>query len=189
MVRGRAELVLGVIVTAVGAYALSVALRLTLFGKNHVPGPGLFPTLITIGMLILGVLLAVLSVRDAVRSRPASVAESVEATDDESAAEGASQRQRLLRAGIVFLCYAIVMPLMPILGFVPAAALLVLLVLIGVERRLVGHHDREVAGCGAGGEARHGDRACLVAQPRLRGRFVCDRRQDALRIVLRACLD
>lgn len=136
MVRGRAELVLGVIVTAVGAYALSVALRLTLFGKNHVPGPGLFPTLITIGMLILGVLLAVLSVRDAVRSRPASVAESVEATDDESAAEGASQRQRLLRAGIVFLCYAIVMPLMPILGFVPAAALLVLLVLIGVERRL-----------------------------------------------------
>lgn len=136
MVRGRAELVLGVIVTAVGAYALSVALRLTLFGKNHVPGPGLFPTLITIGMLILGVLLATLSVRDAVRSRAASAAESVDATGDDSAAEGASQRQRLLRAGIVFLCYAIVMPLMPILGFVPAAALLVLLVLIGVERRL-----------------------------------------------------
>ena len=72
MVRGRAELVLGLIVAAIGAYALSAALDLTMFSKTHVPGPGLFPTMITIGLLILGVLLAALSTRDIRRRRGAA---------------------------------------------------------------------------------------------------------------------
>jgi hypothetical protein len=144
VVQRRLDLILGVIVAVLGALALSMALNLTLFSKKHVPGPGLFPTLITSVMLGLGLLLAALSTRDLIvwRRHPPEAAGNPEATGDtgdtpaEAAATGGpSQTRRVLRAGSVLICYALAMPLMTILGFVPAAAVLVFLVLFGVEGR------------------------------------------------------
>jgi putative tricarboxylic transport membrane protein len=136
MASRRADLILGVIVAALGAYALFLAMNLTLFSKEHVPGPGLFPTLIASGMLVLGVLLATLSTRDLVRWRHRVPADEPVADPlAEIVESGPSQPRRVLRAGSVFACYAVTMPLMTILGFVPAAAVLVFLVLFGVEGR------------------------------------------------------
>jgi Tripartite tricarboxylate transporter TctB family len=135
----RADLILGVVIAALGAWALSMALDLSMFTKTHTPGPGLFPTLVSSFMLALGVLLAVLCARDLVAARrevPSSEdAEARPPTDATLVDAGPSQPRRIGRAGAVFACYVVTMPLMSILGFVPAAAVLIVLVLFGVERR------------------------------------------------------
>jgi hypothetical protein len=155
----RADLILGVVIAALGAWALSMALDLSMFTRSHTPGPGLFPTLVSSFMLALGVLLAVLCSRDLLAGRrdrsesdlagvrPATDAAPSNPAPGDSALidsaridsvpveSGPSQSRRIGRAGAVFACYVVAMPLMSILGFVPAAAVLIVLVLFGVERR------------------------------------------------------
>jgi hypothetical protein len=155
----RADLILGVVIAALGAWALSMALDLSMFTRSHTPGPGLFPTLVSSFMLALGVLLAVLCSRDLLAGRrdrsesdlagvrPATDAAPSNPAPGDSALidsaridsapveSGPSQSRRIGRAGAVFACYVVSMPLMSILGFVPAAAVLIVLVLFGVERR------------------------------------------------------
>lgn len=157
MAQRRADLILGVVIAALGAWALSMALDLSMFTKTHTPGPGLFPTLVSSFMLALGILLAALCARDLViGSREPSASDSAGAHPSTEAApidsvdsapidsgpsdsapidSGPSQPRRIGRAGAVFACYVVAMPLMSILGFVPAAAVLIVLVLFGVERR------------------------------------------------------
>jgi hypothetical protein len=161
----RADLILGLVVAAVGAYALALALDLAMFSATGQPGPGFFPRLISALLALLGLLLAAVSLR---RRQPAAgehaapaasagaatpaIAETATAetaaagsSADESAegeaeaksgaeAEPASVR-RTLRAGTVWLCFALAMPLLALLGFVPAAAALVFVLLFGVEGR------------------------------------------------------
>ena len=164
MAQRRADLILGVVIAALGAWALSMALDLSMFTRSHTPGPGLFPTLVSSFMLALGVLLAVLCSRDLLAGRrdrsesdlagvrPATDAAPSNPAPGDSALidsaridsaridsapveSGPSQSRRIGRAGAVFACYVVAMPLMSILGFVPAAAVLIVLVLFGVERR------------------------------------------------------
>jgi hypothetical protein len=157
MVHRRADVVLGVLVVALGAYALLTALNLALFGKHHVPGPGLFPALVSSMMLALGLLLAVLSARDVIRLRggrskapaqqpadhethqPLDQAATRKSADAVTTAvptgQPSGEFRRIARATKVLVCYAIAIPLMTIIGFVPASAALVFLVLFGVEGR------------------------------------------------------
>lgn len=131
----RADVVAGVAVAAFGALALVTALNLAFLSTSGVPGPGFFPTLLSALLLLLGVLLGVTSLR----RRP-------EPTDDEAPSRqlpgelveevGPSGRTRVLRAGTVWLCFAVSVPILAVLGFVPAMAILIALVLFGVERRL-----------------------------------------------------
>ncbi|MBO0825627.1 MAG: hypothetical protein J2P27_17505, partial [Actinobacteria bacterium] len=67
----RADLILGLVVTAVGAYALQQALLLAMFAQSGVPGPGFLPRLVAGLLTGLGVLLAVLSLRSRRGSGPA----------------------------------------------------------------------------------------------------------------------
>jgi hypothetical protein len=156
MVHRRADVVLGVLVAALGAYALMTALNLALFGKHHVPGPGLFPALVSSMMLALGLLLAALSARDVIRlrggrnnasaRRPADqerhqpLEQAPQTFSDTATAappteQPSSEFRRIARATKVLVCYAIAIPLMTIIGFVPASAALIFLVLFGVEER------------------------------------------------------
>jgi putative tricarboxylic transport membrane protein len=118
----KAELALGLVVAAVGAYALSLALDMAMYSSSHVPGPGFFPTLLSGLLLGLGLLLAVTSLR---RKR---------GTEDAEAPEPVNWH-RQMRAGAVWLCYAVSIPLLTLLGFVPTGALLVFALLFGVEGR------------------------------------------------------
>jgi putative tricarboxylic transport membrane protein len=127
----RADLALGLVVAAVGAYALSLALDMSMYGANRVPGPGFFPTLLAGLLLGLGLLLAATSVRR--RHEPAADGSAGAAGRADPDSRGDWHRQA--RAGTVLLCYAVSVPLLGLLGFVPTAALLVFALLFGVEGR------------------------------------------------------
>ncbi len=132
----RADVVAGVAVAALGAFALVAALNLAFLATSGVPGPGFFPTLLSGLLLLLGVLLAVTSLRE----RPVLVTggtdEPATQVPGELAVDEPTGRARVLRAGSVWLCFLISVPILTILGFVPAMAILVAAVLFGVERRL-----------------------------------------------------
>lgn len=131
----RADVVAGTVIAALGAFALVTALNLAFLSDSGVPGPGFFPTLLSGLLLLLGILLAATSLR----SRPATGVDSDEPARQlpgEVAAEGPTGTARVLRAGTVWLCFAISVPILTVLGFVPAMAILIAVVLFGVERRL-----------------------------------------------------
>ena len=130
----RADLILGVVVTVVGAYALQMALHLAMFATSGTPGPGFFPRLISGLLTGLGVLLAVTSLRPRrAAERPAGEQTAAEPTPDPAGA-GANAR-RVGRTGLVWLLLALAVPLLTAIGFVPAAALFVFVLLFTVERR------------------------------------------------------
>ncbi|HEX3786297.1 MAG TPA: tripartite tricarboxylate transporter TctB family protein [Pseudonocardiaceae bacterium] len=131
----RADVVAGAAVAALGAFALVTALNLAFLSNSGVPGPGFFPTLLSGLLVVLGVLLAVFALRT--RQVVASGPDTGDVTDVESA-EGEdepSQGRRALRAGGVWLCFAVAVPVLTVLGFVPAMAILIAVLLFGVERR------------------------------------------------------
>jgi putative tricarboxylic transport membrane protein len=127
----RADLVLGVVVAVVGALALEMALHLALFAQSGAPGPGFFPRLIAILLTGLGLILAVTSLR---RPRQAEGA-----GDTASVAEGAGTagdgRRRFLRAASLWLLFSLAVPLVAILGFVPASVAFIYVLLFTLEKR------------------------------------------------------
>lgn len=127
----RADVVAGTVVAALGAFALVTALNLAFLSASGVPGPGFFPTLLSGLLIVLGVLLAVTSVRS--RRLDVPVVEPVESADEP---ETPSVRARVLRAGTVWLCFLVAVPVLAVLGFVPSMAILIAALLFGVERRL-----------------------------------------------------
>lgn len=132
----RADVVAGVAVAALGAFALVTALNLAFLSTNGVPGPGFFPTLLSGLLLLLGVLLGATSLRRRPEPGPGADESPSRQLPGELAEEGPSGRARVLRAGTVWLCFAVSVPILAVLGFVPAMAILIALVLFGVERRL-----------------------------------------------------
>jgi putative tricarboxylic transport membrane protein len=126
----RADLVLGVVVAVVGALALEMALHLALFAQSGAPGPGFFPRLIAILLTGLGVILAVTSLRRPRRTEGARDTESLEGA--ETAGDG---RRRFLRAASLWLLFSLAVPLVAILGFVPAAVAFIYVLLFTLEKR------------------------------------------------------
>jgi putative tricarboxylic transport membrane protein len=130
----RADVVAGTVVAALGAFALVTALNLAFLSDSGVPGPGFFPTLLSGLLVVLGILLAVISLR----RRAAAAAGEPPADHEDSAivVEERSPRERITRAGAVWICFAVAVPILTVLGFVPAMAILIAVLLFGVERRL-----------------------------------------------------
>ncbi|HEX5117539.1 MAG TPA: tripartite tricarboxylate transporter TctB family protein [Pseudonocardiaceae bacterium] len=126
----RADVVASTAVAALGAFALVTALNLAFLSDSGVPGPGFFPTLLSGLLVVLGVVLGVTSLR----RRPATG--TGDEAEEPTAADSPSARSRVLRAGTVWVCFLIAVPILTYLGFVPAMAILIALLLFGVERRL-----------------------------------------------------
>lgn len=122
-----ANLVLGIVVTAIGAAALVEASGLDMFGENGVPGPAFLPNLLAVLLVVLGLLLTAVTLR---RRAPAAEAAGDETADDEPPFELSG----VLRAGRVWIGLLVSVPLMPLIGFVPAMVLLMAYLIFAVER-------------------------------------------------------
>jgi hypothetical protein len=119
------DFVTGVVTAAVGAAAFWDAKSLHMFGENNVPGAGFFPKILAGLLVVLGLILAGMTVRE-----QAAVPE---ANGDH--AEDGPTRSGRLRAAAVLVAFAIVAPLVAVIGYIPATVLLVLVILYGIERR------------------------------------------------------
>jgi putative tricarboxylic transport membrane protein len=121
----RMDFITGLVTAVVGAAAFWDASDLHMFGQNHVPGPGFFPKILAGLLVLLGLILAGIAVRE----QP-----SVPEDEAETDGEGPTRSGRL-RAAAVLVAFAIIAPLVAIIGYVPAMVVLVLVVLYGIERR------------------------------------------------------
>jgi putative tricarboxylic transport membrane protein len=121
----KAHIGLGLLVTALGAFALAEGSDLDVFGEHGVPGPGFFPILISGALVVLGIMLTASSlVRQPVPSTGSGT--------DEPA--GRFDLREMLRVGRVWIGFTISVPLLVLVGFIPAMALLVAYLLFSVER-------------------------------------------------------
>lgn len=140
----RADVVAGTVVAVLGAFALVTALNLAFLSDSGVPGPGFFPTLLSGLLVVLGVVLGATSALGRQRRGRARRDSDVDAADpagrpssgELTAAASPSGRGQVLRAGTVWVCFLVAVPILTFVGFVPAMAILIALLLFGVERRL-----------------------------------------------------
>jgi putative tricarboxylic transport membrane protein len=117
-----ADVVVGGITVALAAYVLFGSRDLGFYAEG-VPGPGFFPIVVGLALLISGLLLIV--------SRLLNIAVPEE--------ENRQQEQILPRALLVWLALILSAALIPILGFVATMVLLVAVLLFGFEgRRSIG---------------------------------------------------
>ncbi|MGH3642789.1 MAG: tripartite tricarboxylate transporter TctB family protein [Mycobacterium sp.] len=112
----------GLVTAVVGAAATWNARDLSMFGAHNVPGPGFFPKILAGLLIVLGLLLAAIAVREGSEEHEADRAE-----------PGAARR--MLRPVGVLIVFGVIAPLVAIIGYIPAMVLLVLVILYGIERR------------------------------------------------------
>jgi putative tricarboxylic transport membrane protein len=115
----------GLVTAVVGAAATWDARDLSMFGDHNVPGPGFFPKILAGLLIVLGLLLAAIAVRE----RPA------DPDPDSDGDAGSTPARRMLRPLAVLVVFGVIAPLVAIIGYIPAMVLLVLVVLYGIERR------------------------------------------------------
>lgn len=139
----RADVVAGTVVAVLGAFALVTALNLAFLSDSGVPGPGFFPTLLSGLLVVLGVVLGATRALAWQRRGRARGDGDVDpdpsgrpSAGEPAAADSPSGRSKVLRAGTVWVCFLVAVPILTFLGFVPAMAILIALLLFGVERRL-----------------------------------------------------
>jgi hypothetical protein len=118
-----ANRVLGLAVTMIGVFAWVDASDLDMFGEHGVPGPGFLPKLLSGLLVALGLLLTALTL---VRRQPAAT--------EPADAEPGFEVSGLLRAGRVWIGLLVSVPVMTLIGFVPAMVLLMAYLVFGVER-------------------------------------------------------
>jgi putative tricarboxylic transport membrane protein len=123
----RLDFSTGLVTAAVGAAATWDARDLSMFGDHDVPGPGFFPKILAGLLIVLGLLLAGIAVRET----PEQSDDGVEADGEDSGAG----RRRMLRPVGVLIVFGVIAPLVAVIGYIPAMVLLVLVVLYGIERR------------------------------------------------------
>jgi hypothetical protein len=132
-----AHVVLGAVVTALGVFALFAASDLDVFGEHGVPGPGFFPDVLAAALAVLGALLTVLSVVR-IRRGAALPGGNVAAVTDEAASSDAAADEveptGMRRVAKVWLGFVVSIPLLFLIGFVPAMVLLVAYLTFVVER-------------------------------------------------------
>jgi putative tricarboxylic transport membrane protein len=124
----RMDFYTGLVTAVVGAAATWDARDLSMFGDHDVPGPGFFPKILAGLLIVLGLLLAAIAVREGSEEPEADGA--VEAGRDEPGAA-----RRMLRPVGVLIVFGVIAPLVAIIGYIPAMVLLVLVILYGIERR------------------------------------------------------
>jgi putative tricarboxylic transport membrane protein len=116
----------GLVTAVVGAAATWDARGLSMFGDHNVPGAGFFPKILAGLLIVLGLLLAAMAVRD--RSK-------VDEAEVELDPDAPSPARRMLRPVAVLIVFGVIAPLVAIIGYIPAMVLLVLVILYGIERR------------------------------------------------------
>lgn len=120
----------GLVTAAVGAAASWDARGLSMFGDHDVPGAGFFPKILAGLLIVLGLLLAGISVRETPHG--------AEVGADDAAVTAAAETggwRRMFRPVGVLIVFGVIAPLVAIIGYIPAMILLVLVVLYGIERR------------------------------------------------------
>jgi len=132
----REDVVLGASVAVVGFAALVLSLRMPFYAEG-IPGPGFLPSLVSSGLLIMGLLLAWQSRRPSgpeVRAIGA-VTSFEKHAHSHSAPEGEASKFLPKRTIAVFAGYALSAPLLAAFGFVVTGMLLVAYLLLIVEKR------------------------------------------------------
>ena len=117
-----AQAALGMAATVLGVVSLIDASGLPMFGKHGVPGPGMFPTALSVAVLGLGLALVVVSIVRRIRQGRAP------------AGQMAGLVAELRRAGSVWIGLTASIPLMGLFGFVPATILLIAYLVLVIER-------------------------------------------------------
>lgn len=117
-----AQAILGIVAAAFGVVALIDASGLPMFGKHGVPGPGMFPTALSAAVVALGLALTVVSLVRRVRNGRAP------------AGQMKGVGTEFLRAGSVWVGLTASIPLMGLIGFVPATILLIAYLVLFIER-------------------------------------------------------
>jgi tripartite tricarboxylate transporter TctB family protein len=117
-----AQAALGIAAAGFGVVALIDASGLPMFGKHGVPGPGMFPTALSVAVAVLGLALLVVSIVRRVR-RGRGPAGELRVVGPE-----------LLRAGSVWVGLTACIALMGLIGFVPATILLIAYLVLMIER-------------------------------------------------------
>jgi hypothetical protein len=123
----RMDFYTGLVTAAVGAAASWEAKGLEMFADHNVPGPGFFPKILAVLLIVLGLLLAAVAIRE----------KAPESDDDgDLASDGESSGPRgMVRPVAVLVVFGVIAPLVAVIGYIPAMVLLVLVVLYGIERR------------------------------------------------------
>jgi hypothetical protein len=120
----RMDFYTGLVTAVIGAAATWDARKLTMFGDHNVPGAGFFPKILAGLLIVLGLLLAAMALRDHSKDHDGTV---------DPDAPGAARR--MLRPAAVLIVFGVIAPLVAIIGYIPAMVLLVLVILYGIERR------------------------------------------------------
>ena len=115
----KVDIGVGVFFLLLGAYALTQSLALDLVQRGGIPGPGMFPAVLSIALVVLGALVVITRVR----GNPA----------DFPAFETLS-RDELRRVGIVIVGLTVSVVLLPFAGYFLSTLALVAFLLYGVER-------------------------------------------------------
>ena len=115
----RIDIGVGVFFFLLGAFGLTQSLQLELIQRGGIPGPGMFPVVLSIALIVLGGLVVITRVRGTPEDFPAF--ESL--SSDE-----------LRRVGIVMVGLTVSVVLLPIAGYFLSTLALVAFLLFGVER-------------------------------------------------------
>ncbi len=132
----RADVSLGASVAIVGLAALVLSLRMP-FYADSIPGPGFLPSLISGGLVVMGLLLAWQSLRPTgPEVRAIGAVSAVEKrTHGKPAPKEESSKFLPKRTLAVFAGYVMTVPLLPLIGFVLTGMALIAYLLLVVEKR------------------------------------------------------
>lgn len=115
----RIDAAIGAFFILFGAFGISQSLQLPLFQRGGIPGPGMFPLVLSVTLVVLGGLL----VATRLRARP----EEYPAFD----APSGTELSRVV-AAMVAMTFSVI--LLPIAGYFLSSVLLVAILLFGIER-------------------------------------------------------
>lgn len=115
----RLDIGIGAFFVLLGLAAVTQSLQLDLYQRGGIPGPGMFPLLLSVALVVLGVLLIITRIR----GKPEDFAPLEKPSRDE-----------LRRVVTVMVGLLVSVVLLPIVGYFPSSLALVAFLLFGVER-------------------------------------------------------
>lgn len=132
----RSDVVIGAVVTAVGVAAFATALQMSFFSRG-IPGPGFFPTLLSAALGVLGLVLVAQGLRGRQPAiRAIGTVDPVEGNKRRGSNDDpAADPPRVSRTAAVWIGFVVAIPVLTLLGFVPAMIVLMAYLVLGVERR------------------------------------------------------
>ena len=121
----RMDFYTGLVTAAVGAAPCGMPGACRCSASTTSPGPGFFPKILAGLLVVLGLLLRGIALREHEPPSPTT----------ETTPPGGAARTAAARRPRVLVAFAVIAPLVAVIGYIPAMVLLVLVVLYGIERR------------------------------------------------------